>query len=100
MRVGKAGSPLPAARPTAKDGAHRVARPTELFFIRVYLCSSVVSYDLIEKEESGFSAPDLADWREVINAKTQRDKGAKICLLCLRLRVFAPLRYFFEWVRN
>jgi hypothetical protein len=46
----------------------------------------------VAKEESGFSAPDLADWPEVINAKAQRDKGAEICLLCLRLRVFAPLR--------
>jgi hypothetical protein len=45
---GGAGSPLPADRPGANDGAHGVTRPTlptvVLHFIRVHLCASVVQF--------------------------------------------------------
>jgi len=45
---GGAGSPLPAGRPIANDGAHGVTRPTlpmvDLHFIRVDPCTSVVQF--------------------------------------------------------
>jgi oxygen-dependent protoporphyrinogen oxidase len=73
--VGRAGSPLPAVRPNANDGAHGVTRPTDVLDLSAF---SEIRYPPVASVVLGFRREDVAHPCEGFGMLIPKIEGFKI----------------------